>query len=220
MVAARLRLSSLPLPAGLTLGLGVAASVALAPGGWLEAAVRLSGAAALTSAAQPPLGGTARALIGTIAGVFTGATAWAALYLLIGPGGPFAREGGEGGLPTVRTADAHPDAPPRRILSATELGSPPPPIAPPARSTERPLPFDLDQPMSRFDPAAIRLEPMEPGRPVPPLAIRREPLAPGERIESVELPAPARDAAEPPSIDSLLRRLEEGTIRRGLRPAG
>lgn len=203
MAANRLRLSSIPPIGGMGLGVLAAASVALSPAGLFELAVGASGIAALVPAAQPPLGSTARLLFAGAAGLFTSATAWAALYLVLGPGGAFAREGGEDGLPTVRRADAHPDAPPRRLLSAAELGAPPPPI-------ERALPTDLERPLAAFDPAAMRLEPMTPGRPVPPLAIKPAPLSPGERIASVELPARDLDEAGAPTIESLLARLEQG----------
>lgn len=211
MVSTRLRLSLLPLIGGLGLGTLIALVIGLMPSTLLERAVESSGVAALVAATQPPLGPFARVLLAGTAGLFVGATAWAALFLLFGPGGVFAREEREDGMPTVRRADAHPDAPTRRPLSAADLGTPPPPPGPCA---ERDLPRDLDQPLAAFDPAAIPAAPREPVRPVAPLIARPAPLAPGERISSVELSP--RHAAETgaASIEVLLERLERGAARR------
>lgn len=212
MAGTRLRSNSLPLIGGLSLGLLTAAAIVLLPADPFESAVAASGVAALVPASPAPLWITMRLLFGGASGLFAGASAWAALYLLFGPGGLLAREGGENGMPTVRRADAHPDAPPRRLLSAADLGAPP--------QIERALPTDLARALADFDPAAMRLEPMAPGRPVPPLAIKPALLVRGERIAIVELPARGPDEADAPSIDSLLARLEQGTqVRRRLRHA-
>lgn len=212
MSAVRLRLNSIPILGGGALGLAAAALVGTAPSGWIESVADAGGIAGFISAARPPLGATARLLLAAAAGAFTGATVWSALFLLFGPGGAFGPREREKGMPGVRRADAHPDAPPRRPLVAAELGSPPTPVSPDKRRsvTDRGLPIDLDQPLAAFDPAAMRLAPMEPGRPVPPLAIKREPLAPGERFESVELPSHRPEEVDAPSIESLLARLERG----------
>lgn len=213
MAETRISLSLLPAMGGAGAGVIAAALLALLPPADLERAVDLSGLPLLLASAEPPLGGTARALLALAACVFASATAWAALFLLFGPGGTFAREGGEYGVPATRRADAHPDAPTRRPLSAADLGTLPPLV-------ERELPRDLDQPLAAFDPAAIPARPLSPARPVPPLSPKPASLAPGERISSVELPARrVFDAA--PSIDALLARLERGTVRhRELRQAG
>ena len=212
MVSTRLRLSLVPPMGGLSLGILIALVIGLMPSSLLERVVESSGVAALVAAAQPPLGPFARLLMAGTAGLFIGATTWAALFLLFGPGGVLAREEREEGMPTVRRADAHPDAPTRRPLFAADLGTPPPPPQPPY--AERDLPRDLDQPLAAFDPAAIPAAPREPIRPVAPLVTRPAPLAPGERISSVELSP--RHAAETgaASIEVLLERLERGAARR------
>jgi hypothetical protein len=164
---------------------------------------------------------TARLMLALGGGAGLGAVAWAALFLLFGPGGVFAREGGRDGLPEIRSADAHPDAPVRKpIMAGEDLG------LPMAAPFEQPLPRDLDQPLAAFHPNAIPESPREPARapapttapaPAPaglPLKVKPEPLAPGERIESFEISQ--RHAAESgvSSIDALLARLERGTVAR------
>jgi hypothetical protein len=182
------------------------------PGAWLDSMVDGSGIAALVPAAAPPLGLTARALMALVLGAGGGLVVWSALYLLWGPGGLFDRPAASD-APVVRRADAHPDAPPRKPLSAADLGTPPAPVAP-----ERPIPVDLDQPLARFDPAAILPAPREPVRVPAPLPIRREPLGPRERIESFPI-APPVDGDAAPSIEALLARLEQGARRRARRQA-
>lgn len=103
-----------------------------------------------------------------------------------------------------------------------------PPVAPPA---PQPLPADLDQPLSAFDPAAIPDMPLAPPPPLAPLV--RAPVKPvlgeGERFETFELTPPIRPAAPPKpavqaeslaapetdaSVHALLDRLERGIARR------
>lgn len=166
--------------------------------------------------------------------------------------------------PVLRRADAHPDAPARPpVLANRDLGMPfldvrapragdaaphvdaaavappadpaPPPVAP---REERPLPVDLDQPLSAYDPAAVPAEPLDwfpsPVHLVTPP--RRQTFAPTERFETFKLdhapepeaapaprpvapPIPARASSEQradPSetIHALLDRLERGFTRR------
>lgn len=199
-----------PIGAALT-GASVAAVFALMPGALLERAVWASGIAALVPAAAPPLGITARAVLALVAGGLGAAIVWSALYLLVGPGGLLeGLRSRNRDVPAVRRADAHPDAPPRRPVSAAELGTPLMDVAP----VERPLPRDLEQPLAAFDPAAIPDHPRAPVRPVAPLAVK-----PITRIETFALdPAPAStikpELASAQTIESLLRRLEQGTRRR------
>ena len=199
----------------------------------LESAVAASGLSAVLPFAAPPLGATARALLMLGGATIAGAVAWAALFLVWGPGGLLhkpARGATTDDAPVVRRADAHPDAPPRRPLSAADLGVPPPPA-------ERPIPADLDQPLAAFHPAAIPEVPRDAVRPVAPLAqswwapeeevVEPEPVAVAPepepelgRIETFELtpmvrPSPrAPERAEAPTVEALLRRLEAGTRRR------
>ena len=62
-------------------------------------------------------------------------------------------------------------APPRRPMTAADLGTPlmermTPPV-------ERPLPADLDQPLAAFDPAAVTLGRHATGEPAAPRCLRR-----------------------------------------------
>jgi hypothetical protein len=195
-------------------GGAVALAALLLPAAMLEGVVEASGLAAVLPVAAPPLGLTARALLAMGGGGAVALVVWAASYLLVGPGGPLAPRVRTPG-PVVRRADAHPDAPPRRPMGAADLPTPPPMPSPPV---EKPVPADLDQPLAAFDPAAVPSVPREPVRALKPLA---SPLAPGERLETYILtpppppPTPPPPAAsEPPSIDALLRRLEQGALRR------
>ena len=207
------------------LGALVALAVATASGASLDHAVEASGLASLVPVAAPPLGATARGLLALTAGGGVAAVVWAALYLVFGAGGAFAApKASSDRVPAVRRADAHPDAPPRRPLTAAELDDVSAPteweeedasseFVPVTEPAERNLPADLDTPLAAFDPAAIPAAPREPVRPV-------APLAPGERLQTFALaPPPPKAAApaEPPSIEALLRRLEHGAERRVVR---
>jgi hypothetical protein len=226
MPVTRIRLSLIPPVGGALLGTVLALAVAFTPAAALDAVVVDSGLAGLAGA-RPPIGALGRLLLAAALGVGVGAVGWAALYLLFGTGGVFAREGGVDGMPQVRSADRHPDAPPRRPLSAADLstrvdedddGDGPLPIAGPAAPIERPIPADLDKPLAEFDPRAVPAEPLAPARALPPLATppppkpKPAPLAPGERIDSFELSS--RHAAESgaSSVEALLARLERGTM--------
>lgn len=151
----------------------------------------------------------------------------------------------ERGVPVLRRADSHPDAPARRpIRAAEDLGQPLPMTAPapalrqrmiakPVVARERGLPVDLETPLAALDPAAIPTTPREPVRPVAALS-RPQIIDPGERFETFELTpikrgGPVKAAAkptrpmpnmmEPPAtIGALLDRLEKRTGR-DFRPA-
>jgi hypothetical protein len=216
---------AVPTGGGLLAGGVVSAGIALLPTDTLEHLVWTSGVAALVPAAQPPLGPTARALLAAGGGLVTAAVVWSALFLLFGPGGFLERKPrvktaavpSASRMPNVRRADAHPDAPPRRPMTAADLGTPLMEVGTPP--VEQPLPADLDQPLAAFDPAALAVPTHESARTAPA-------LAPGERIETFALtpPPPAtapraarREPASAQSIDALLRRLEEGAGRRSAR---
>ncbi|WP_226341699.1 hypothetical protein [Sphingomonas sp. NIC1] len=178
----------------------------------LEDWVWRSGLPSLIGAAEPPLGTTARTVLALAGGALAGAVTWSALFLLFGPGGLLApRAASSDGVPVLRRADAHPDAPARRPLSAADLeddddtmfarpvtSAPPPP--PPV---EQPIPADLDLPLAAFHPGALPPVPLTPVRPVPPLRVPAKPAA----------EEPAAPAA-PPTIESLIDRLERVTRRR------
>lgn len=205
---------------GAAAGCAAAALFLLLPQAVLEDWVWRSGLPALVATAEPPLGTTARAVLALAGATVAAAVSWSALFLLFGPEGLLARAprpvaDGEDGVPVLRRADAHPDAPARRPLSAADLGAPLPPpqdviVAPPP--AEQPIPADLNLPLAAFHPAAVPAIPREPVRPVAPL---RTPvtLAAGERIASVQLPRSPAESTTAPSIESLLKRLEQSTRR-------
>ena len=115
------------LPVGAAIAVAVVAAVCFAvmPGSALEPLVWRTGIAALIPAAQPPLGLTARAVLALATAGVGAAVTWSALFLLVGPGGLLVRPARRtDGVPVVRRADAHPDAPPRRPMSAADLGTP------------------------------------------------------------------------------------------------
>ncbi len=96
------------------------------PGALLEDLVLSSGIAAFVPAAEPPLGTTARLCIGLFAGGLIALVAWMGLSALLAwVDSRAAGEGPEGERrPTVRRADAHPDARPRVPLRASDLEVP------------------------------------------------------------------------------------------------
>lgn len=210
-------------------GAAVVAACVLVSTDTLQVMVWNSGIAALVPAAAPPLGITARVALALTSGIVAAAVTWSALYLLFGPGGYLApRARRRDGVPALRRADAHPDNPARAPMSAADLGTPMMEItagslgSAAARDAALELPKDLDQPLAAFDPAAVLATPREPVRPVPSLV--KPPLGPGERLDTFE-PLPAAPPAEPQrhepvppqTIESLLRRLEEGAGRRAAR---
>ncbi len=234
---------------------GAAALAALAvPTAMLEALVMRSGLPAILAAAEPPLGFTARAALASGAGGFVALFAWLGLSLLLGARivalgetDPYA--GDTVAPPVIRRADAHPDAPPRPPLLATrDLGRPfleprhaidsAPPIAVAPDPVEQPLPKDLDQPLSAFDPAAVPDVPMPAPVTPPPLrhAVRPPVFEESERFETFELtpairpkpslvvddpvPAPREEAITHPeteaTVHALLERLERGVVRKAM----
>lgn len=129
-----------PLAASI-IGLCTAGLFALVPTDLLESLVVDSGIAAVLSAAEPPLGLTARLALALVCGGGVALLAWFALFLMFGTrtvvvqrsrydggevgGGAGNGGAGGGGAPLLRRADAHPDAPARRPLFAnTDLGTP------------------------------------------------------------------------------------------------
>ncbi len=165
---------ALPLYGAVAGGVVIAAIVAMLSTETLENLVWTTGVAALVPAALPPLGLTARVLLALGSGLLVGALLWSSLFLLFGPGGLLAkRTPREDGVPVVRRADAHPDAPPRKPMSAADLGTPMMEVGVGGSGgvrDERTIPVDLDLPLAAFDPKAILPVPMAPVRPVSPLA--------------------------------------------------
>lgn len=102
----------------------VLASLVL-PAALLEDMVLSSGIAAFVPAAEPPLGTTARLCIGLFAGGLIALIMWMGLSALMAWIDSRAADGPEGERrPTVRRADAHPDARPRVPLRASDLEVP------------------------------------------------------------------------------------------------
>ncbi|AQR73728.1 hypothetical protein [Sphingomonas sp. LM7] len=118
------------------------------------------------------------------------------------------------------------------------------PVAPPAITpqpiapVEQPLPRDLDQPLSAFDPAAVPDVPMPAPVALPPLQRSAKPpvFDESERFEIFELRPPVRPAVAPAprpvsredaitrpeteaSVHALLERLERGVVRKGIAAA-
>ena len=215
----RLILPVAPLVAGV-IGVLTAGMFALVPTDLLEQMVVDSGVASVLSAAEPPLGFTARLVLVLLCGGGVGLIAWFALFLALGARTIVVqRAGGAGEAPVLRRADAHPDAPARRPLFAnTDLGTPfldvrarpvhvpvhvdaaqmevAVPAAPPA---EQPLPVDLDQPLAAFDPGAVPDEPLDWFPPPAELksAPRQQIFEPTERFETFPL-TPAAVSPDPP----------------------
>ncbi|MES3152173.1 hypothetical protein [Sphingomonas faeni] len=257
---------ALPLYGAVAGGLITAVTVLLLSTDALETLVWTTGVAALVPAAAPPLGSTARVLLALGGGVLVAAVLWSSLFLLFGPGGLLARRAPrEDGVPVIRRADAHPDAPPRKPMSAADLGTPMMEVGVgTATRDERAIPVDLDLPLAAFDPKAILPVPMAPVRPVSPLVqatiaapvIEASPTAEPDTFVTAPAPPPAPpppapppsapppparvvDAAReitpepsaptpisrparapaepsvPPTIETLLQRLEQGALRSG-----
>ncbi|WP_353205462.1 hypothetical protein [Sphingomonas sp.] len=206
------------------IGVLTAAMFALIPTELLESMVVDSGIAAVLSAAEPPLGVTARLVLVLVCGGGVGAIAWFGLFLSFGARTIAVhrrqKRGGDASIfaPVLRRADSHPDAPARRPLFAnTDLGTPflevrarpvrvpvhvdavaVEPSAAPA-PIEQPLPIDLDQPLAAYDPAAVPDAPRD-WFPAPVAEItpeRRQTFDPGERFETFALTPMVRPAAVP-----------------------
>lgn len=205
---------------GGALGLAFAAAVAVVPAALLSRVIDASHIPAVVAAAAPPLGATARMLLVLVGGGGLAAIVGLGLYLLIGGRAVALGDAPErdDGVPVLRRADAHPDAPPRPpVMAHRDLGVPL--LAVPV--AEQALPADLDQPLAAFDPGAIPKVPREPVPVVAPLAHVGRPqlIDPGDRFETFD-PAPLADPVEPTAtIHTLLDRLERGVADPRKRPS-
>ncbi len=117
--------------------------------------------------------------------------------------------------PSVRRADAHPDAPSRPPVRAErDLGTPflDTPLASVDAEGERTIPRDLDTPLAMFDPDALPAAPAAPSPTVKPL-FRPAPEAAahlpegagtedGPDGEETPPPVPSSPALEPPPIEA------------------
>jgi hypothetical protein len=167
----------------------------LMPTAVLEDLVVDSGIASLVTAAQPPLGMTAHFAIAFLVALVVGSVSWFGLFLLIGTRAvAIGRNAREDGVPILRRADAHPDAPPRRpVFANRDLGTPflevtaesslPMSVADavayaPPVVEERDIPADLDTPLATYR------SPLDPPLPAP------DPLPLGRVDEPVVAPTP------------------------------
>lgn len=212
---------ALPLTVAVLVGLAVAIAIAFVPMWRIEAVVSQTGLPAFLAIAAPPLGSTARAALMLFAALVVAVPLWIALRLL-GERGPIALPSAETGEeeapPSIRRADAHPDAPPRPpVRAARDLGQPfLDPVSP--VDPEIALPRDLNTPMAMFDPEALPMVPAAPPPTVRPLF--RPSVAETDPVDGIEpAPPPAEEpAADPippaPSLTTLIDRLDRGLQRR------
>lgn len=221
------------------IGAGAAIAFALIPLAALESLVLASGLPAVVAAAEPPLGLTARAVLVLIGGGVIGLLFWGALHIAYGNrritiGARRRRRdrgAAEDGVPVLRRADAHPDAPARAPLVASrDLGTPfleiharaadpitddeleagfseaaamtMPAASLAAEAPERALPADLDVPLAAFDPDAFAAAGH---RPAPR-------FAEGERIATFDLRPPVTVAAPAEPVAPRTPRDTEATI--------
>ncbi|MEO7170427.1 MAG: hypothetical protein ABIY39_08650, partial [Sphingomonas sp.] len=170
-------------------------------------------------------GMTARLLLAGGAGGLVALFGWFGLFLALGSRGvSFGKtEVTDETVPVLRRADAHPDAPARRPLSANrELGTPflevraQRPVHTRADEpeeeiddlsmeescAERDLPANLDMPLAAYDPQAIPEEPADwSPQPAPLLSKpRQQEFDPGERFETFELTPLVRSATPAPAF--------------------
>lgn len=194
----------------------VLASLVL-PGALLEDAVLASGIAAFVPAAEPPLGTTARLCIGLFTGGLIALIAWMGLSALIAwidSRGAAADEAGEA-RPTVRRADAHPDARPRVPLRARDLDMPtldPVPVAEPEVSVADIL--DLSDAALPEEPV-IAMGPPSEGRPLhaPLPEVQELPVDLDQPLAAFDPYAiPAVPMVPPPPVRPLRRRAARAPI--------
>lgn len=207
--------NALDLPVAGLAALAAAFAAFAVPQDLLSRAVLATGLPSLVSAAQPPLGLTARVVLA----VGGAAVAFGLVFLLLrlldrsGLGAEAKAVDEEGLAPRLRRRDFHPDAPtPRPISAARDLGEPAPPEAHRAS-----VPLWLDE----IEPVAAAPEPeaaTEP-EPKPYVAPEPEPVFPPEpeilaAPEPEPLPELAPCAEMPATIAELMERLEQGLAKR------
>jgi hypothetical protein len=198
------------------------------PANLFDGAIAATGLPSVLSAAQPPLGSTARLLVVVVAAIATFALVFALLRLLdrrgiVAPTRAPARarmrevlgEAEEVEGPRLRRADHHPDAPARRpILAGSELGEPN--LARPYPQRRAPEPEPMPEPEPEPEPEIAEakwealdevVEPEIESQPEPEAAIEPEFIP---EPEPVAAPAPVADS----SISDLVARLERGLERR------
>ena len=191
------------LPIASVAGAVVAVLVALAfiamPIGVIENMAVDSGVASMLTAAAPPLGLTARLAVAFFASALAGGITWLGLRLVVGARALVIRHGeGEDGVPVLRRADAHPDAPARRpVFANSDLGTPfldvkaePLGEAEAEVAVARHVPADLDTPIADYwIPDNAPLLDVEPESVFPPILL--------PQVESAVVPM--EDAAPEPA---------------------
>lgn len=148
------------------LGAGVAGACALMPAPVLEGLVMDSGIPAVLSAAEPPLGATARLMLAGGAGGLVALFSWFALFLILGSRGLTLGKAApaDEAVPVLRRADAHPDAPARAPLLATrDLGTPFLEVTAPVKAEEKPAePLFAPEPLFAAEPLFAPEPPFSP----------------------------------------------------------
>jgi hypothetical protein len=153
--------NALDLPVAGLAGLAAAFAAFVVPQELLSRAVIATGLPSILSAAQPPLGLTARVALAVVGAAIVFGLVFLLLRLLdrSGMSTPEA-DADQHVAPRVRRRDVHPDAPaPRPISAARDLGEPLPPQAP--RATV-PLWLDEAEPVAAAEPEAEPLGEYEP----------------------------------------------------------
>lgn len=167
------------------------------PDAQFDRMVELSGLPLVLSAAQPPLGMTARLAAVASAALGTWTLVWLVLRALSKkPPEPKLRKRPleiDVPLPRIRRADAHPDAPARRpILAGLELG------IPLDEAVEQPVPEEPSADEGEAEEELVGVAPEEP-----------------EDLFEEEAASPSFPAEpEPAAIGHLMQRLELGLLRR------
>lgn len=186
------------------LGAAAFAGVALVPTAMLESAISDSGLPAILPAAQPPLGWTARLMLGGGLALLVAGFAWFSAYILFGTralslGADAVVGEGEEAVPVVRRADAHPDAPPRAPLLATrDLGTPFLEVTANGDDDAPRKPLPISVPTVSIAPAPV---PAEVARPAPVSAPRMEPVADARELPvDLDTPMAAVDPAAIPAV--------------------
>ncbi|MFL6862894.1 MAG: hypothetical protein ACJ8DZ_07830 [Allosphingosinicella sp.] len=203
------------LDAGLTLFAGAAAAffTFAMPQDLFEGLVARTGLARFVAAARPPLGADARWAAIAAAGLVVAALVWSAMKALDRHGSePFVIDepaDAPRAEPAIRLrkADAHPDAPARApILASEELGEPLELV--PEQAVEwhdEPAPVPEPAPEPTF----------EAPRPLPPFLVREAPeVAESAAQPPFEPEAEPEPAPESASIGQLMQRFETGLARK------
>ena len=228
--------NALDLPVAGLAALAAAFAAFAVPQDILSRLVIATGLPSILSAAQPPLGLTARVVLAIGAAVILFGLVFLLLRLLDRSGMSASQEKEEEAPPRLRRRDFHPDAPaPRPISAARDLGEPAPPEVPRATTPlwleeAAPVVAPVIEPEPAFEPepgptATFEPEPILEPEPVaeiwhepqPFVAPEPEPTPVPEAAfepEPEPAPRPAPPAEMPTSISVLMERLEQGLARR------